>query len=159
GESGGALPASGGDGAVPPVPDGFAGVIEVLREAGVLTQEQRALPGAADQQPARLSLIEAHVSSHPESAEELAYLANAIIAGCPIQGRPVTAREAADGVAAICNLGLENWPSQWSDRDLVTAFQVGWTILHRDVCMYAAQRLIDVLAEIRCRDRDIHLQL
>src|SRR5207248_3290001 len=43
--------------------------------------------------------------------------------------------------------------------DLITAFQVGWTLLHRDVCMYAAAHLIDVLAGIRCRDRDIQLRL
>jgi hypothetical protein len=105
-------------------------------------------------------LIQAHVASHPAGTEEeLAYLANTIIAGCSILGRPFTAREASDGAVAICNLGLENWPSHWSDPDLVTAFQVGWTILHRNVCMYAAEYLIDVLAEIRCRDRDIQLRL
>ena len=60
---------------------------------------------------------------------------------------------------ATCNLGLENWPPHWSDPDLVTAFQVGWTVLHRDAGMYAAQHLIDVLAGIRCSDRDIQLRL
>jgi hypothetical protein len=51
------------------------------------------------------------------------------------------------------------WPHHWPDRDLITAFQVGWTVLHRDVCMFAAERLIDVVADIRCRDRDIQLRL
>ena len=139
--------------------DEMAVVVEVLREAGILTPEPRALLGPSDRQPARLSLIKAHVASHPNSAEELAYLANAIAAGCSLQGRPFTTREAADGTAAICNLGLENWPPQWPDRDLVTAFQVGWAILHRDVCIYAAERLIDILADVRCKDRDIHLRL
>jgi hypothetical protein len=140
-------------------PGRVAGVVEVLWEAGVLTPQPRALLGTADGPASRLSLIEAHLASHPAGAEELAYLANTVIAGCSVQGRPFTGREATDGAVAICNLGLENWPSHWSDPDLVTAFQVGWTILHRDVCIYAAEQLIDVLAGIQCRDRDIHLRL
>jgi Family of unknown function (DUF6178) len=135
------------------------GVIEILQDAGVLTSPPRALLGAADGQTSGLALIRAYVASDPMCGEELAYLANTIVAGCSIQGRPFTAREASDGAVAVCNLGLENWPSHWSDRDLVTAFQVGWTILHRDVCMYAARCLIDVLAGIHCTDRDIQLRL
>ena len=153
------FPESNGDAPSQLEPDGMAGVVEVLREAGVLNPQPRALLGAADPQSARLALIQAHVATAPTSAEELAYLANTIVAGCSIQGRPFTVREATDGAAAICNLGLENWPSHWLDRDLVTAFQVGWTILHRDVCMYAAEHLVDVLAGIQCSDRDIHLRL
>ena len=136
-----------------------SGVIEVLRDAGVLGAQPRALLGAADQQTPRLSWIEVHVASHPASEQELAYLANAIVAGCSIQGRPFTAQEAGDGAVATCNLGLENWPPHWSDPDLVTAFQVGWTVLHRDAGMYVAQHLIEVLAGIRCSDRDIQLRL
>ena len=150
------LPESGPDASSPLEP---GGVVEVLREAGVLGPQPRALLGAADRQVSRLALIQAHVGSHPAAAEQLAYLANTIISGCAVQGRPFTPAEASDGAAAICNLGLENWPSHWSGRDLVTAFQVGWTILHRDVCLYSAARLIDVLAEIRCSDRDIQLRL
>ena len=60
---------------------------------------------------------------------------------------------------AICNLGLENWPPDWPDRDLITAFQVGWTALYHDVCVYAAQHLIDIVAHLRCKDRDIQLRL
>lgn len=142
-----------------PEPERMAEVVEILRDAGVLTPQPRPLLGAADPQTARLSFLQAHVASHAASAGELAYLANAIVAGCSIQARPFTTREASDAVAAICNLGLENWPPHWSDPDVVTAFQVGWTILHRDVCMYAAERLIDVLGEIRCTDRDIQLRL
>ena len=158
-ESVGALPESSCDPSSQSEPDGVAGFVEVLLEARVLTPAPRALLGAADPKISRLSWIEAHVASHPESGEELAYLANAIIAGCFIQGRPFTTREASDGAVAVCNLGLENWPSHWSERDLITAFQVGWTILHRDVCMYAAKHLIEVVATIRCRDRDIRLRL
>jgi hypothetical protein len=141
-----------------PQPDP-AGVIEVLRDAGVLEGGPRALLGAADRQAAGLSLVQEHAAMHPASGEELAYLTNALVAGCAIQGRPLTPQQAGDGAAATCNLGLENWPPHWFDPDLITAFQVGWTILHRHVCRYAAERLIDVLTEIRCSDRDIQLRL
>jgi hypothetical protein len=148
-----------GSGSAAPSTVQRSGVVAVLRDAGVLDGRPRALLGAADQQATRPSWIEAHVASHPDSAGELAYLANAIVAGCLIQGRPFTAREAGDGAVATCNLGLENWPTHWFQPDLVTAFQVGWTVLHRDVGLYAAQYLIDLVAEIHCRDRDIQLRL
>lgn len=113
--------------------------------------------------------------------EEFAYLANTIAAGCSVQARAFTEREASTAALAICNLGLENWPRHWMparaagaavvdigtalpddflvDRDLVGVFQVGWAVLHNDVCMWAAERLIAVLADLRCRDRDIQLAL
>ena len=136
-----------------------AGAVEVLREAGLLAPPRRALPGAVDAQDGRLSFIDHYIADHPESVGALAYLANALLAGCAIQGRPFTEREAADGAVATCNLGLENWPPCWPDTNLIDAFQVGWAILHRDVCMEAARRVIEVLDEVRCIDRNIQLRL
>ena len=115
-------------------------------------------------------------------SQELAYLANTIVAGCSIQARPFTAQEASDAAVAVCNLGLENWPPHWLQadarrgssvveagtalpddflvgHDLVSVFQVGWTALHEDVCMYAAERLIRVLTRVRCDDREIQTGL
>jgi hypothetical protein len=119
--------------------------------------------------------------AHATRMEELVFLANTLAAGCSLRERPFTEREASDAALAVCNLGLENWPDHWStesaqplsvgvrdarlpehflvDHDLISVFQIGWTILHRDVCMYAADRLIDVLGELRCGDREIHLAL
>jgi len=160
-ESRGALPGS--ESSTDAVPAGDAdairGVVEVLREAGVLADQPRALVASVDGGTKRLALIRTYIERHAASTAELAYLANTIIAGCSIQGRPFTTREASDAAAAICNLGLDNWPEPWRDRDLVTAFQVGWTVLHRDVCMFVAERLIGIAADIRCRDRDIQLRL
>jgi hypothetical protein len=110
-------------------------------------------------------------------SEELAYLANTIVAGCSIQARPLKLKEASDAAVAVCNLGLENWPPHWLPaeagrksstieggtalpndflvgHDLVSVFQVGWTILHDDVCMYTAERLIWVLTHLRCDDHE-----
>ena len=158
-ESRGALPESTAEAVPADDADAIAGVVEVLREAGVLTEQPRALVASADGESARLGLIRTYIESDAASTAELAYLANTIIAGCSIQGRPFTTREASDAAAAICNLGLENWPEHWRDRDLVTAFQVGWTVLHRDVCLFVAERLIDIAGDISCRDRDIQLRL
>jgi hypothetical protein len=40
------------------------------------------------------------------------------------------------------------------DQDLVGVFQVGWTVLHHNVCMDTAERLIRILAHLRCDDRE-----
>jgi Family of unknown function (DUF6178) len=140
-------------------PHAIAEVVDVLREAGVLTASPRGLLEGADSQRSRLARLYAYAESHAASAEELAYLANVLMAGCSIQARAFTPQEASDAALAICNLGLENWPRRWPARDLITAFQVGWTVLHRDVCMFTAERLIDVVADIQCMDRDIQLRL
>ena len=88
-------------------------------------------------------------------AEELAFLANAVAAGCAVQARPLTPLQASEAAAAVCNLGLENWPSQWREQNLVGAFQVGWTVLYKDVCMQAAEGLIHAAAESRTSDREV----
>ena len=81
------------------------------------------------------------------------------LAGCTIQDRALTVQEASEAVLAACNLGLENWPDRWRSRDLITAFQVGWSVLHRDVCLHAAARLIGIDADIRTSDRAVQLRL
>jgi hypothetical protein len=136
-----------------------AAFVDVLRDAGVLSAAPRALLGAGDKDGSRLEWLEAHAEQFPEAASELAYLANIVIAGCAIQGRAFTIREAADAAAATCNLGLENWPARWSSRDLVAAFQAGWTLLHRDVCIHAAKTLVESLATIDGLDRETWLQV
>ena len=122
-------------------------MIDLLLEAGLVPDRPRGLLAAARQ-------------------EELAALANVLVAGCTIDARAFTPQEASDAVLATCNLGLECWPARWRDggtvsddvlveHDLVTVFQVGWTVLHDDVCVPAASRLLDVLAGLpRARPRD-----
>lgn len=134
-------------------------VFQILREAGVLTPQPRALLGPAEPGSHRLALIEERLSSHPAGAGDLVYLVNALMAGCSVQERPFTAQNASDAAIAMCNLGLENWPRHWPPGDLIAAFQVGWNVLYRDVCMHAAQSLVTTLQNIRCSDRDIQLRL
>jgi hypothetical protein len=162
------------------VDESVAAVADLLADAGVLAQPRALLHGVQDEAP-RLSGIQRQMqrageidpAAYSMRTQELAYLANTILAGCSIQARPFTPREASEAAAAVCNLGLENWPARWlparpGDRrpagltilpedllvtqDLVSVFQVGWTILHDEVCMAAADRLIGVLNGVRRGD-------
>ena len=111
--------------AAPPAPEdsaeAVAAVVDVLLEAGVLTQPPRALLDGSQGHAPRLARIQAHMqfardrdhAAYSMRSQELAYLANTIMAGCSIQARPFTAQEASDAAVAVCNLGLENWPPHW----------------------------------------------
>jgi hypothetical protein len=81
------------------------------------------------------------------------------LSGCAIHERALTPQEAADLVAATCNLGLENWPLAWASPDLLTGFQIGWGLLHRDLCRHAAQMLAAALDDLACTDREVHWSL
>ena len=88
---------------------------------------------------------------------ELAYLANVLMSGCSIQGRPFSAKEAADASVAICNLGLEQLPDAPAyliGHDLIGAFQLGWSMLYEQACVFAAKALVDGLAQVRLADAD-----
>ena len=160
--------------------EAVAEVFDVLLEAGILAQAPRALLGEPEGHAPRLDRIQAHMqfvldcdqTAYSTRSEELAYLANTLMAGCGIQARPFTAQEASDAAIAVCNLGLENWPPHWLpanataptgsflvDHDLVSVFQVGWAVLYKDVSMYAAEQLIGVLTRMRCDDREIQTGL
>jgi len=123
------------------------------------------------------------VLHHDETAyltrsRELGFLANTLLAGSSVQSRPFTPQEASDAAACICNLGLECWPAVWpgatsrgasplreldtamppnpflADHDLVTAFEVGWSVLYRDVSLFVADQLMSTLADLHCVDAD-----
>ncbi|HKQ72421.1 MAG TPA: DUF6178 family protein [Blastocatellia bacterium] len=167
-----------------PVPEdsaeAVAAVFEVLIDAGILAQPPRAMLIGSEARASRLGHIRARLefaldqdqAAYSARNEELAYLANTLMAGCSIQARPFTAQEASDAAIAICNLGLENWPPHWLpanatpppisflvDHDLVSVFQVGWAVLHNDVGLYAAEQLIAVLDRLRRDDREIQAGL
>jgi hypothetical protein len=113
----------------PPAPEVFAeavaAVVDVLLEAGVFTQQPRALLDGPRGHAPRLARIQAQMqfvcdrdhAAYSMRSQELTYLANTIMAGCSIMARPFTAHEASDVAVAVCNLGLENWPPQWLPTD------------------------------------------
>ena len=157
-----------------PPADAMTAIVELLQDEGVIPRAPRALLEAAQQAGTpRLTRIRAQLEfahdldpdAYATRNAELAYLANVIAAGATIQSRPIRPEEASDAVMGICNLGLENWPVRWLSaeamsedflihHDLVTVFQVGWTVLHEDVCMYAADHLVSVLRSLHSRDPD-----
>lgn len=82
-------------------------------------------------------------------AEALAFLANTLLAGCPVDGRPLTPREASDAAAATCNLGLARWPrGRGMPPGLVAAFELGWAVLHQEAALATAERLIAILPDL-----------
>jgi hypothetical protein len=85
----------------------------------------------------RLQFVAQHLAQHPDSEESLAFLANVLMAGCSIQGRPFTVQDARDAALATCNLGLQDSAA----ADLKSAFRIGWRILYHDVCLVAARKL------------------
>ena len=40
------------------------------------------------------------------------------------------------------------------DHDLVTAFEVGWSVLYQDVSLFVADQLMSTLADLHCVDAD-----
>src|SRR5262249_46799889 len=95
----------------------IAAVVGVLRDAGVLTEQPRALLDGSHDQAPRLARIQAHMqvvherdqAAYSARMAEIAFLANTLVGGCPLQARPFAPREASDAAVAVCNLGLENW--------------------------------------------------
>ena len=150
---------------------GAAAVIDLLRDGGALADAPRALlPGTdAVTEPATPALrdylrrwAESDAAGWVTRNQELAFLANALVAGSSVQARPFTPREATDAVAATCNLALDCWPRQWpaaSTHGLVTVFQVGWTLLHTGVSVVVAEQVIDVLDGLQTSDRDLQVEL
>ena len=117
---------------------------------------------ASPHAPQALQLsTEAAEATWVEREQEFAFIANALVAGCSILGRPFARREAIDAVTATCNLGIAHWPTHWapaSEHRVTTLFQAGWTLLHRDVSMVAAAQLLEVLETMRPRDRDARFE-
>jgi hypothetical protein len=83
-------------------------------------------------------------------------------------------QEAWNAVAGVCNLGLEVLgvdPGRASDvtatlpedflvdHDVVSAFEAGWTLLHNDVSMFVAARLIAILQELQSIDSPVQQDL
>jgi hypothetical protein len=164
-------------------------VVALLAETGSLPAPPRALLGPAPADAARVtpiqSLMELVHDADPVAyfarSRELAFLANALLAGCSVYSRPFTVEEAWDAAVGVCNLGLEVWPLRRQttvgivesasdltpalpdtflvDHDLVSAFEAGWRLLHDEVSMFVTAHLIATLADLESVDPSIQRDL
>jgi hypothetical protein len=91
--------------------------------------------------------------------QQLAYLANVLVAGCSSAGRSFRAVEAAQAVLALCNLGLETGEGAFAAEGLVGAFRSGWSTTHRHVVTFVAESLVSTLARLRCPDPELRRDL
>jgi hypothetical protein len=101
----------------PGVSESIAAVVDLLSDEGLASAPPRALlPPVADDvervTPLQSLLEHLHDTGHVAyfaRSRELAFLANALLAGCSVHSRPFTVEEARNAAAGICNLGLELW--------------------------------------------------
>jgi hypothetical protein len=149
---------------------GTAAFVDVLLEAGIIEQRPRALLRGSQDNTAFRNIrtrmqfaLDRDRDAYTRRYEELTFIANTLVSGCSLQGRPFTAKEAWEAAVAVCNLGLENGetlPDDFLvDHDLLAVFRVGWRTLHKDVVMYTAEGLLQVLAGLRCDDYDTQIGL
>ena len=109
-------------------------------------------------------------------SRELAFLANTLMAGCsfspgPLRRRKRLMRPPASAIwvsstgrragptprramRSTADLGATLPDTFLMDHDLVTAFEVGWAVLHEDVSMFVAEQLIFTLTDLRCGDAE-----
>ena len=159
-------------------PEEVAAIVDLLNDLsavasakaeGVMPRAPRALLEGSQTTAPRLLRVRTQLQFARDHAPdayamrtaELAYLSNVVIAGSTIQSRSLTADDASNAVVAVCNLGVENWPAPVAEdlligHDLVSVFQVGWTVLHEDVCMYAAEQLLGALKSIQSTDAHLN---
>jgi hypothetical protein len=128
----------------------------------------------ANDRLARLRRLMRHLQEqdrdlHARRVEELGFVANVLVAGASLRGRPFRPAEAARAAAAVCNLGLETWPRARLPggrteppadllvrHDLVTLFRVGWSVLHERVGLETARALVATLSRLVPGDGALH---
>jgi hypothetical protein len=153
----------------PDVSESIEAVVDLLAEAGIAPARPRALLAPA-QTEARLAPLEPLMEylhdrdpvAYSLRNRELAFLANALLAGCSVYSRPFSVQEAWNAAVGVCNIGLEAAPLADAflvAHDLVTAFEAGWSLLHEDVSLFIATRLIATLAEVQRVDTDVQRDL
>jgi hypothetical protein len=157
-------------------PESVNVMIGLLAEAGMMPDRPRAMldAGENDSCSTRLARLRRHLeylrhhdaNAYATRSRELAFLANVLLAGCSIQSRAFTPQEASDAAACVCNLALECWPIVPGpadrflvDHDLIAVFEMGWSLLHRDVGMFVIDALASSLDELYLDDEEIRADI
>jgi hypothetical protein len=152
-------------GAEPALAEAFDEIARVLAAHDLIPERPRTLLGSgAAADPAGLQALMEHLrEGHPDvcltRAQELAFVANALVAGCRLQSRSFTPREASEAAAATCSLGLLRQPGPPGvdyliGHDLIRIFEDGWTAVHREVSLFVGEALLAVLGGIRTGDSE-----
>lgn len=92
-------------------PGPSAELLGVLRDEGILERAPRFLPASGERdlfRGAMLALLERDPELHARRMEELAFLANVLLAGPGPDGRRYRSVEAVETVVAVCNRALEH---------------------------------------------------
>jgi len=142
---------------LPPAPDAPA---PPTAASDLIPERPRMLVGSrAAGDPAGLQALMEHLRErHPDiclaRAQELAFVANALVAGCRLQSRSFTPREASEAAAATCSLGLRRQPAPPGvdylvGHDLIGIFEDGWAALHREVSRFVGEGLLAALRGVR----------
>jgi hypothetical protein len=125
-----------------------AEVLPPARLRALLGPAQRGAPASAEDELAEAMhrLGTRAPSQHAQRMEELAYLANVLVAGCSLEGRAFRPAEAARAVLATCNLGLEHVHRAQTEavdgplaRGADWLFRVGWRLLAEEAASPAAR--------------------
>jgi hypothetical protein len=146
---------------------------ELLQEAEIIsppgTQKQLIFDGSYPEHMALSramhALREEEAVSYGRRLAEITYLANVLMAGCPLHGRRFRPVEAAEAAMATCQLGAEyltglsladaddgdlaNLTELLADTDMVRLFNCGWRILHERVGIPTARCLAEVMRRVK----------
>ncbi|WP_438018424.1 DUF6178 family protein [Sorangium sp. So ce315] len=152
--------------------------LEVLREADILPPAaEPALLTAGAKHGDDLLFASAIREVMARDAElyarrlmELSYLVNVLISGCSHEDRVFRSFEAVEAAICTCNLGLERLlaeragrrkkpspdelASVMAEHDAVKVFMVGWSLLHHEVLLFAADALRKTLATLAASQSD-----
>ncbi|MGE4403857.1 MAG: DUF6178 family protein, partial [Desulfobulbus sp.] len=146
--------------------------LRLLREASVIaTEEPPLLEGTTEDPSSRFQVLvgllrNQDMAQYTQRMEELAYLANVLMAGSSFAGRRFRQVEAAEAVIAICNLGLEHCLTVSSDLPLEIVkqesadrlFRIGWHLTFWNVSMVIAEQLENILDEYAARGKEAALR-
>ncbi|MCL2825045.1 MAG: DUF6178 family protein, partial [Polyangiaceae bacterium] len=126
----------------------------MLVEAGVVERRLPALPTGKSKKPPAFQTVIAQLRDadpvlYGQRTEELAYLANVLVAGSSFAGRAFRPVEAAEAAICTCSVGLDVLRSGTRARALSYVreysadhlFRIGWHSLYHDVLMQAAECL------------------
>ena len=97
--------------------------------------------------------------AHAQRMEELGFLANVLVSGCPHAGRTLRPVEALEAAVAACSLGFELWPTLAIDSHTPEAllravscdrlFRAAWPVYQRQLVLVARSTLDQCAAHLQ----------